>query len=298
MKRLVYKILRYSGLPFIFREFIQKNKISILLFHDISKETAEKTFSYLIKKYNIIDLDDFINASLRNDKSNIPKKALIITFDDGHIGNYNMLPVIEKYNIPVTIFLCSSIINTNRHFWWKFKKTDFLFSKLKQLSNSERLAMLQNYGFNNEKEFENPQALSKEQVLEMSNCINMQAHTLFHPFLPKCTDKEAQIEIVKSKEILEKEYGFNINAMAYPNGDYSNRDIKIAKKAGYTCGITVDFGFNTLKTDLFRLKRLSVNDTTDMNELIIKSSGVWSFFKTLNGKIQDHGFTNKVENSS
>ena len=94
MKRLILKVLRFSGLPFIFREFIQKNKVTILMFHDISKETAERTFSYLLKKYNIIELNEYLNATERKDASKIPKKALIITFDDGHIRNYEILPVI------------------------------------------------------------------------------------------------------------------------------------------------------------------------------------------------------------
>ena len=44
MKRLIFKVLRFSGLPFIFREFIQKNKVTILMFHDISKASGRKNF--------------------------------------------------------------------------------------------------------------------------------------------------------------------------------------------------------------------------------------------------------------
>ncbi len=119
MKKILFKLLRISGLPVFFRLFIQRNKVTILLFHDISRKTSEQTFSYLSKRYNILDLNDFIDAVERKDESKIPKKALIITFDDGHIRNHEMLPVLMNMNIPITIFLCASIINTNRHFWWK-----------------------------------------------------------------------------------------------------------------------------------------------------------------------------------
>lgn len=40
---------------------------------------------------------------------------------------------------------------------------------------------------------------------------------------------------------------------------------------------------------------LSVNDTADLNELIVNSSGVRWHFKTINGRRQDYGFTNKNE---
>ncbi len=84
----------------------------------------------------------------------------------------------------------------------------------------------------------------------MRKCVNFQSHTLFHPILPNCSDEEARIEIINSKKKLEIEYGLVINSIAYPNGDYSERDILLAKEAGYKCGITVDFGFNTINTDV------------------------------------------------
>jgi len=285
MKRFIFKILRLTGLPYVFRELIQKDKVSILLFHELNISAAEKTFSYLSKNYNIIDLNDFIQN--RNNQTKIPKKALIITFDDGHISNYQLISVFQKYKIPVTIFLCTEIINSNRHFWFRYKDIYKLkIDDLKIIPNKKRLALLNEIGFDQEMEFEYPQALQKEQILEMSESINMQSHTMFHPCLPKCTDSEAKYEIAMSKEKLEKDYSFRINAFAYPNGDYSDREIQLLKETGYSCGVTVDSGFNTLKTDLFRLKRLSVNDTSDLNELIVKSSGLWAFFKSRNGKTE------------
>lgn len=279
MNKNLFKILRISGIPWFFREFIQKNKVTILMFHEIGRETAEQMFSYLHKKYNIIDLNDFIDACKNIDQIKIPKKALIITFDDGHILNYEMLPVIKKYNVPVTIFLCSSIINTNRHFWYKHNILSTTVSKLKQLSNTDRLKKLLKDGFFQDKEFENPQALSKTQIIKMSKYVNIQSHTKFHPCLPKCELEEAKEEIFASKKKLENEYGFKINAIAYPNGDYSERDVELTRRAGYSCAITVDYGFNTIESDMFRLKRLSTNDTNDLNELIVKSSGLWGFIK-------------------
>jgi peptidoglycan/xylan/chitin deacetylase (PgdA/CDA1 family) len=295
MKKIIFKVLRFSGLPFLFRELIQENKVTILLFHDISKETADKIFAYLSRKYNVTALNDFIEAHEKSSKMKIPKKALIITFDDGYIRNYELLPLIKRYNIPVTIFLCASIVDTNRYYWFKFKHPSLSASDIIHKSNSDKLKILAKVGFGREKEFEKPQALTKKQIMEMKNHVNFQSHTLFHPCLPTCRDDEAKEEIVSSKKILERDYGLNINTISYPNGDYSDRDIAISKAAGYKCGITVDYGFNTMGTDLFRLKRLSVNDTNDINELIVKASGVWAFFKTINRKKHEYGYTNNIE---
>ena len=290
IKKFLFKILRFSLLPFFFQEFIQKKKVTILVAHDIDEFAANKIFKYLIKKYNFIALDTFIEAILLKNNKLIPKKALIFTLDDGHIGNYKIYPIIKKFKIPITIFLCAGVINTNRYYWFKYKNDEINKRSLKKISNKERLEVLEKHGFNETKEFELPQSLNKKQIEEMSETVNFQSHTLFHPILPSCTDIEAKREITLSKILLEENYKLKINAIAYPNGDYSDRDILICKDAGYTCGITLDYGFNTINTDLFRLRRLSVNDANNIDELIVRATGVYDFFRTLNGRRQKFGY--------
>lgn len=290
MKKMKFKLLRYLGLAKLFRFFFQRNRVSIVLLHDISPSSADMIFKYLSKSYNLIDLNSFIKAHKTKDYSKIPKYAMIVTFDDGHRGNIEILEAIKRYKAPVTIFLCAGIINTKRHFWFLYKKSSIAISKLKRKSNKERLAILAKDGFFQDKEYETPQALNKKEIEKLSKYVNMQSHTLFHPILPMCSDIDSKEELVKSKEILEKEYKFDINTISYPNGDYSSRDIALAKEAGYECGITVDFGFNTLESDIFRLKRISLNDTDDINELIVKASGLWAFLKSRNGKKQSYGY--------
>jgi peptidoglycan/xylan/chitin deacetylase (PgdA/CDA1 family) len=295
VKKILLKLIKYSGLPFLFRELFQKNKVTILLYHDLSIDSAEKNFNYLIKNYNIIDFNDFIKICKKQVDTKLPTKSMIITFDDGRIGNYAILPLIIKYNIPVTIFLCANIINTNRKYWFNIKHPIYTFEHLSKFTNQKKLETLKQVGFDQETEYEVPYALTKNQIMEMAPFVNFQSHTLYHPCLPKCNEFEADNEISKSKSVLENNYGFSINAIAYPNGDYSDRDIELVKSAGYHSGVTVDFGFNTIETDLFRLKRISVNDTNNIDELIVKASGVWAFFKKYFYRNQKYGFINTQE---
>ncbi|MGV3639987.1 MAG: polysaccharide deacetylase family protein [Adhaeribacter sp.] len=290
MKKILFKVLRYSGIPTLFREFVQKNKVTILLFHDLSPEVAEQTFIYLTRHYNIICLNDFIEAAEKKEPARIPPKALILTFDDGHIRNFDMLPIIKKLKVPVTIFLCSSLLDTRRHFWFNHLNGSLSPALMKRLPNQERLRKLSEIGFEQDRDFEKPQALNKQQLREMQPFVNLQSHTMFHPCLPTCNDSEAREEIFRSKEFLLGEFGLDSHVISYPNGDYSDRDILLSQQAGYKCGITVDYGFNSIHTDLFKLKRLPVNDTADLNELSVKASGLWGFFKTWNGKKQSFGY--------
>jgi hypothetical protein len=62
MKLLIFKILRYSGIPFLMRRIFQRNKVTIILFHEITPIVAEKNFHYLKKYFNIISLQTFNKA--------------------------------------------------------------------------------------------------------------------------------------------------------------------------------------------------------------------------------------------
>jgi peptidoglycan/xylan/chitin deacetylase (PgdA/CDA1 family) len=52
-------------------------------------------------------------------KGKIPHRAVAITFDDGYADNlYNAKPLLERYNIPATVFVATGQIGSQREFWW------------------------------------------------------------------------------------------------------------------------------------------------------------------------------------
>lgn len=278
MNRIVFRILRYSGIAWFFREFVQRRRVTLLLFHDMDVHDAERNFFWLKQHYNLISLNDFLDAVNRGRV--LPPKSLVITFDDGHAGNFKLLPIIKRGQVPVTIFLCSGIVGTQRHFWFKHsEEVKPIIELLKKLPEAERLEQLKRIGFDKLREYGDRQALQKEEIEQMAPWVDFQSHTCFHPILPLCDEKTAEEEIVNSKYQLEQEYGLTIRSLSYPNGDYSDREIKLAQQAGYQCGITVDAGYNDRYTDLFHLKRVSVNDAKTLDELIVKASGSYALLK-------------------
>lgn len=83
----------------------------IRLSASVSPENFKKQMEYLKSHgYNVISLDRLV-TSLRQ-KTPLPSKSVVITFDDGFEDNYTQaFTILKEYGFPATIFLIVSMID-------------------------------------------------------------------------------------------------------------------------------------------------------------------------------------------
>jgi peptidoglycan/xylan/chitin deacetylase (PgdA/CDA1 family) len=292
IKEIMGFIVRFSGVSFLLREIIFRNKVTIIHYHDPGLEVMRRHIRYLEKHYNIISLRKLVNAIYIKDSTNIPLKSLIITIDDGNKNNYKLLQLFKANKILPTIYLCSDIIDTNRKYWFKTRITDI--EKLKSYENKQRLKVLYDeVEYEQQKEYSTRQALNREELKAMSAYVDFQSHSKYHPVLPTCADQVCKEEIEGSKNILEDLFNINIEHFSYPNGDYSDREIEYLVSSDYKSGRTVDVGWNDVNSNPFKLKSMGIDDDATINILSAQVCGFLGYLRyvkygSFNGKKRPH----------
>src|SRR5581483_2810314 len=146
---------------------------------------------------------------LRGAQAPPPARAVVITVDDAHRSVFSdMLPLVEKYKVPVTLFVYpSAVSNASYAMTW------------------EQLAELQRSGL-----------------------FNIQSHTYWHPnfkverrrLSPETYDRFVRDQLTKARTVLERRTGGTVNLLAWPFGIYDAELIRIAQQTGYIGGFTLE----------------------------------------------------------
>jgi peptidoglycan/xylan/chitin deacetylase (PgdA/CDA1 family) len=284
-RRAAWMLIRYCGLPWIVRNLLARNKVTIVVYHDPPPDILQTHLSYLKRRYTIVPLDTVVHALTNNSWSDLPHKSLVVTFDDGHVGNYRVLPVLQTSHVVPTIYLCAGIINSTRRFWWSDVGQPER-QLLKKLDNAERIARLkERYGYSPTREYPpaSRQGLNAKELLEMVPFVDFGAHSLSHPILTQCSDTECKQEILASKKQIEKLLCITCRHFSYPNGDYDDREATLVKEAGYLSARATTVGWVGPHSDPYRLKCIGIADTASITQLVAQMTGLPALVKQLAG---------------
>ena len=165
-----------------------------------------------------------------------PEKTVAITFDDGYLDNLeNAFPILEKYQAKATIYV---VVDRHDRDWSTYKKAHH---------NSGELAR--------------EPKLSDIQVKQLadSGLVEIGSHTMTHANLAKLNDSECLAELLNSKYALEQMIKLPVTSFAYPFGIYAERDVKLAKQAGYTNAVTTIEGVDSMSPDFMQLQRIKIS---------------------------------------
>ena len=300
LAKFIDKISPDMIFPFISNLIGNRNNLIVLAYHRIfdiddnfkyddelisaSKEQFDEQMKFIKKYFCPISMEDVVEAC--ESRKELPENSVLVTFDDGFEDNYtNAFPILKKHNVPATIFISASYINSDDTLWFdklayviKNSKSEYIESEtlnlkisldsnqnrkqtlkkvlesLKKIPNQKRLDALDEI-FNAEKDLlsnrdtTQSSTLSWDQVKEMDkSCISFGSHTLTHPILSQLNSEELNNELSLSKKIIEENLSHPIDTIAYPVGTksaFNQQVIQMAKTSGYKLGFSYVTGINS-----------------------------------------------------
>jgi peptidoglycan/xylan/chitin deacetylase (PgdA/CDA1 family) len=252
MNLFIIKLYLGRIISFFFGLFKIKNKniFRILTYHSIGDDVPEDDNGL----YNLSEdkfykqmkylYDNNYNVCSLN---NIKKNCICITFDDGFLNNLiKALPILEKFKFDFTVFVSPDLI----------------------INNNNNLYMTTN------------------DLINLSNYDNViiGGHSYHHKRLGIMSTNQAEIEIYKCKNWLEKLLKKEIIHFSFPYGSYNNELIELLKKHNFHSSSTVKFGSNTLDSNFYELKRTDIFSYDSLSDFVSKVNGNWDWLHIMTSK--------------
>lgn len=238
-----------------------RNYFTVIHYHTASPTQFSTHLTYLEQKFNIGPLSLLRDHYQKG--TALPENSLFITFDDGWKSNYELLPVIEEHETPITIFLSTGLVGTDKKPGKKIIYDDFkLDENLLKLILDERTIA---------EPIQVPDdlrtMLNKDEIKEMSRVIDFQSHGVNHHVSSAIPVELMDYELRESKRFILKLTGKDVFAFAFPYNVISKDASNLLLKHGYTIARAGTRQNNYLGTDSFKIYSIGMVPTWSIKQL-------------------------------
>ena len=291
---------------------LSTNTIVILRYHSVQKnpdlydsvigcsithslDEFEQQMAIIANNFKPVSIGDVYCFLIK--KKTIPKKAVVVTFDDGFYDNYEYaVPVLNRFGIPATFYISVGCIQKSSIPWFSKLRYCFFHTETPQWKdpiehhshklngkNSRLNAFIKacrqctvlvgqqqsEYIENIEEQLEighypyRNLMMSWEhigQLLKMGHTIG--SHTMSHPNLAYIDQESLMFELKESKRILEDNLNEPILDFSYPNPalipNYNELTYSAVQDSGYRSAVTCVPGPVKHNDDVLLMNRMYV----------------------------------------
>lgn len=238
----------------MYHKLVDNEKLSSMHWSYLSVNQFRKHLILLNRwGYTPITFRDYFLYSKGN--INLPKKPLIITFDDGYAEVFKYaFPILKEFGWNAVIFVLGDrSLKTNK---WD-----------------------QNLGI------ETSSLLNDEQIIEMyESGFEIGSHSLTHARLNSVPLHTAKDEITISKNILQSLINSEIMSFSYPYGALDSTIKTIVHDAGYKIACGVFTGPPRFGEDKLDIRRITISNTTSSFAFALKILMPYEYYEWAGAK--------------
>ncbi len=185
--------------------------------------------------YQTISFAEWL-AYRANGLGQLPRRPIILTFDDGYRSTYEIAwPLLRRFGCVATVFLVSDLIG----------KTNVWDSD----------------------EVQEPLLGAPEIAAMRAGGVAFESHGKTHAALTTLPPDRALEELTASREALARLLDAPVRVVCYPYGKQNAVVRALARRAGYEAAVIARRRMNTPRTDPFRLTRIRVDYRTTLARL-------------------------------
>jgi peptidoglycan/xylan/chitin deacetylase (PgdA/CDA1 family) len=271
-------------------------RLRVLAYHDVTGPAAfEVQMRHIRRNYAPVSLEDLL-SSVEEDRP-LPRRAVWVTFDDGHPGvTQHAMPILNRLGIKAAVFVCPGLIGTSEPFWWDVVRAAFdhgvspsiggrsrtdgpAVSAIKSLPDSARRSIvaelagrLDELGIRVER-----RQLTVEDLLAWTRAgHDVGNHTWDHPLLDRCPVSEQRRQVEDADRWLRANLPEYRPSFAYPNGNWSAGAEAALQALGYRVALGFDHRLARPDRSFLRLSRLRVSADADLPRFRSIVSGLHS----------------------
>ncbi len=287
LKKTIKEAVGFTLLQTFREKAPEQEDILSIFFHDPPVRLLDNILNWLRKEqYSFIDIYTLKAFVYREQEKPAGKKLAFLSLDDAWKRNLQLIPVIEKHQAPITIFVPTQAVSEG-NYWWEYASLQgqVNYTQIRQVEDfkklpadvfAEKISLLKS-AYRLERSC---MTLEELQALNQHELVTLGAHTVTHPILKMCTPEQQAHELLESKRQLSEWLDREIGYLAYPNGDYNEDTLKIAQEVGYQlCFSTRPGKINVERVHPYAIPRNSIEDDQGYYESLSKVSGAWWKFK-------------------
>ncbi len=254
---------------------VTRHRLRILAYHGIAdEERFADQMRHLRRTYRPVAADDVV-AALAGARP-LPPRAVWVTFDDAEPSVVDRgLPHLERHGIRATLFLCPSVVDTDRPLWWQAVAGAWaagrrpppagrdggglpsLLRHLKQMDDATRRSRVAHLSDGLDLRVSQVTRAQLRRFRDTGGTLGN--HTWDHPCLDRCDPAAVEAQISRAHRWLTEECGEPPVLFAYPNGNHSETAEAVLGGLGYRVALLFDHRLADPAGPPLRLSRLRVN---------------------------------------